>query len=358
MNILVKTFVIAMSVLAMTGAGAAAPTNQSSSQQAEPDINWCATGAVDSPKEGKKLVDHLENTVSTFLAQKNFTALFRMFDQRSDPGCKCADGRHRLMVMKDGFSTHFKKTKDWSTSWQTVEAVKKAQPNKPLPVLLEAEYWLAYAWDARGTGYASSVSKDGWKLFGERLAKAKKTLDDSKEYASSSPVWYQEMIVVLSASGAPQRERDAVFVAGVDKFEWYLPIYFTRSFYLAPWWGGDWDSIENMAVWSANKTMATMGDAMYARLYWNISGYSDQVRNVFKDTKASWPKMKKGFEDLAKQYPDSKMNLNAYARFACEADDRATYLKLRKRIENNLTDEGWSKARRHEVCDGKFGYQL
>ncbi|HWV99740.1 MAG TPA: hypothetical protein VNZ64_08630 [Candidatus Acidoferrum sp.] len=43
--------------------------------------------------------------------------------------------------------------------------------------LLKGEAYVEMAWQARGGGYANSVSQEGWKLFGERLAVAQEALE-------------------------------------------------------------------------------------------------------------------------------------------------------------------------------------
>ena len=280
----------------------------------------------------------------------------------NDPSCVLVDGRPRLSGMLKGItnSFYYNGGQDWNKNIERINKLKSTYPNIPISAIAEAQYWFDYAWDARGSGYSSTVTGDGMKLFHERLKKAAKVLDDSKAYASALPVWYEVMLKVKSAQGLPERERDAILVEGVSKYKWYIPLYFTRANFLTPWWGGNWDTIENLAVWSVDQTKADMGSAMYARIYWTVSGYT-QVSNIFKDTKASWTRMKIGFDDILKKHPDSKWNLNAYARFACDAGDKATYLKLRKRLTVNDPDptmkEAWGKNSPKEVCDAKFGYR-
>jgi hypothetical protein len=45
--------------------------------------------------------------------------------------------------------------------------------------LLRGRFYINYAWQARGSGYADSVSADAWKLFRERLDLAQKALEKS-----------------------------------------------------------------------------------------------------------------------------------------------------------------------------------
>ena len=67
--------------------------------------------------------------------------------------------------------------------------------------------------------------------------------------------------------------------------------------------------------------------------------------------------MKAGFDDWVRHYPDSKWNLNNYARFACDAGDKEIFLTLRKQLasEKAIDRAAWDKTR-IEVCDAKFNF--
>jgi hypothetical protein len=45
-------------------------------------------------------------------------------------------------------------------------------PNDPYPYAYAAKFYTSWAWEARGSGWANSVTEDGWRLFGNRLAQA------------------------------------------------------------------------------------------------------------------------------------------------------------------------------------------
>jgi tetratricopeptide (TPR) repeat protein len=54
----------------------------------------------------------------------------------------------------------------------------------PWPFLFRGQFYVWYAWQARGTGWASTVTEEGWKLMKERLAQA---IDDFLAAARNSP---------------------------------------------------------------------------------------------------------------------------------------------------------------------------
>ena len=188
------------------------------------------------------------------------------------PTCVFDDGRPRLDALGLGYDVVFSDEKDWSKSLARVEYLKRKYPMSAFIAIAEAEYWVDYAWNARGEGYASSVSPEGWKLFQERLEKAEKTLIGAKPYAAAYPDWYAEMIIVQSALDRPAEDRDKTFLEGAYKYKTYYPIYYRMGTYLSPKWGGTWETVDNFVKWAVENTKAIDGNTMYARLYWSASG--------------------------------------------------------------------------------------
>jgi hypothetical protein len=234
--------------------------------------------------------------------------------------------------------------------------IKKKYPKSPIAAAAEAQYWIDYAWDARGTGYSGSVTVDGRKLYNERLAKAEQILIESRPYASSMPFWYEQMVAVQSALGRPSAERDKIFVEGISKFNDYYPTYFVMLNFLLPRWGGSWEAVDDLVSQSVKQTEASQGTAMYARLYWKAAENLTEGTKLFGGTRASWPKMKKGLEDLMQRHPASKWNLNNFAKFSCMAGDKKTFLALRKRIARDIVHSAWPQNLSLDLCERKFGY--
>lgn len=272
------------------------------------------------------------------------------------PTCVFDDGRPKLSMLNDGYSRIFDNQPDWSKSLARIEDLKKKFPNKAFVALAEVRYWIDYAWDARGGGYASSVTPEGWKLFHERLEKAEKILNETKSYSAEIPTWYVHMIIVQSALGRSEKDRDKTFLEGAKRYRSFYSTYFTMLSYLRPQWGGSWETVDNLVKWSVGNTKEIDGNSMYARLYWVASEEMPEGETLFKNTRASWPKMKKGFEDLMARHPKSNWNLNNFAKFACEAGDKKTFLALRRQVGKNIMDAAWQGNSNLDLCESKFGY--
>jgi hypothetical protein len=282
--------------------------------------------------------------------------LKNMINDWNSPSCVFDDGYPRLLALDEGFSDAFRRQPDWSVSLARIEVLKSKFPSTAFVTIAEARYWIDYAWVARGGGFASSVTSDGWKLFRERLEKAEKVLINTKSYSDKLPNWYDNMIIVQSALDRPADERDIVFLEGARKYKTYYPIYSTMLYYLSPKWGGDWETVDNLVKWSVDNTKEIDGNSMYARLYWAVSANLQEGERLFKSTRASWPQMKNGFEDLMSRHPNSKWNLNNFAKFACMAGDKKTFLTIRRQVGNDVMDDAWSQKLSLDLCDTKFGY--
>ena len=61
---------------------------------------------------------------------------------------------------------------DWTRLLQRLRRWEKARPESITARVALALAYLEYAHDARGSGYANTVSESGWKLFQERTAEA------------------------------------------------------------------------------------------------------------------------------------------------------------------------------------------
>ena len=96
------------------------------------------------------------------------------------------------------------------------------------------------------------------------------------------------------------------------------------------------------------------GDILYVWMYARIDYFEAGPPDFFQESKASWPRMRRGFEQLLAAYPDSATNRAMFASFACRAHDATTYAKLRPKISagafHDVTPEGLGL----EICDARF----
>ena len=308
--------------------------------------------------EGPLGLNQLTNWPRNSYQNGNFAEVEKYATYWSRPGCSMTDGRSRLTALEDALSAVAYSPKDWSLPPYQAKQYRKAFPKSPVPVVAEALYWLYYGWEARGTGYADTISKDGYRLFQQRLHNAEKVLLEAKSYAAESPLWYSTMINVLRGLDDPSVDPVQVFEEGISRYPWYFPIYFQMTSSLLPWWSGSWEVIDQLAELSVKNTSKDQGNSLYARIYWNLNGLIyGRPLTLFKDTKAKWPKMKQGFQDLLRLTPNSLWNRVNYLAFACVAGDRDTFIQVRKSFADEVVVALWPQITSLDVCEQKFGFK-
>ena len=106
--------------------------------------------------------------------------------------------------------------------------------------------------------------------------------------------------------------------------------------YLMPRWHGepgDWEA-------AAEKDIARPGLGLegYARVVMDQNPY---YKNIFRDSKASWPKTRAGLEAMRRKYPEWHQLVNKYALLACLARDRPTAQKLFAEIGGRIDGNTW-----------------
>ena len=105
---------------------------------------------------------------------------------------------------------------------------------------------------------------------------------------------------------------------------------------MQPRWHGSKIALKKFVDNAVEKSKEKEGLTLYARIYW--SQLWALKMNTFASGYAEWPKMRQGFNDIMQDYPNSKWNLNAYAYYACMANDWKTTDRLLAKLEQPILD--------------------
>jgi hypothetical protein len=273
---------------------------------------------------GPNLRLQAQAVVSDTLVAGDFAKLDRMHDEFVELHRGGGPGAGLIYVFFPALNMVYANPAMKSRLVNLFEDWRAKAPDSRLRPTAEAAYWVQVAWHARGDGFASTVTPEGWKIFRESLAKAAKVLEDGAEKGRESPLWYESALATAGALGAPARALDGIFDEGATKFAYYTPLYFTRLNYLLPKWGGDYPDIDRFIRGAVMRTQAKAGTTYYAHLYMAVLG-SFKGGDFFRETPASWPLMRHAFEEeVARDDADVHQN----ATVACLARDRETTRRL------------------------------
>ena len=207
---------------------------------------------------------------------------------------------------------------DWTYLLQRLRRWVKAHPESITARVALASAYLDYAHDARGNGYANTVSDSGWKLFEERTGEAKRILKEASTLATKCPEWYVAMQRVSVNQGWSVTEARALFEEA-NKFE---PEYYTYArdlaYYLLPKWSGEAGDTEKFVQEIGDRIGGDKGDI----LYFQVAAADYVICGCDDNPHLSWDRIKRGFEASEKHYGVSMLNLNRIAYLASYFGER------------------------------------
>jgi len=230
--------------------------------------------------------------------------------------------------------------------WQLHDRIHQewiaAKPESISARVAYADFLTEYAWRARGTGYADKVTEGGWKLFGERLVAARKVLEEARGLEEKDPYWWMVALTVALGQSWDAGQYE-VLMAEAHAFEPKFWNYDTaRAYSLLPRWHGEPGDWEKYAEEAAARPDG-LGAEVYARIVSRLRGFHE---NVFRETKASWPKTREGLTEVLRKYPESIGWLSEAALLATMAEDRAWAKELFDRLGDRYLPGIWRKPER------------
>jgi hypothetical protein len=204
-----------------------------------------------------------------------------------------------------------------------------------------------YGWFARGGGYANTVTDDGWRQFEERLAEARRILIAAEPLGPNSPVYYSTRFRIACVDGTPRAQWEEIFEQSIAAFPDYTRFYLAKANYLLPRWYGGPGEWEAFATASADRVGGENGDILYAQIIWQMH----ELRlfgNIFRESAAQWPRVKRGFEALCRRYPQSLSAPSEYCYLSgFGGDGRPETRAILERLGNRIDLSVWKTMDRY-----------
>jgi hypothetical protein len=282
--------------------------------------------------------------------------LEEMVESLASSRSRAEDGQYQLYKLTNSLHAYFtRQGEDRDELLRTRLADYRAQyPKSAFAVILPAMQLHAAAWRARGRGFASTITPEGEELWRERNKEAWKVIRASKMRGDRLPAWYEQAISIGLDARAPFDDLTALFNEGIERFPGYDPIYFAFTRQFAPRWGGSYEEADAFITAQVAAKTNVEGEELYTRLYWLIDDYEAGSPGFFAESFVDWSRMKAGFEQMLKEFPNSKVYPAAFASYACRAADVATYMKLRATVSPQAFADRAPEGISLEVCDARF----
>ncbi len=207
---------------------------------------------------------------------------------------------------------------------QIDQVLKAALPNHPAPLIVEGRFLISYAWDARGGGWASSVTKNGWKLMRERLAKSAEVLTKAHEMNPGLEFAAVQMLAVELGQGQGDERSEKWFNRALEANPNCYDACAKRLYYLEPKWHGSQEKLLAFARqcydrknWEGGLPFILLS-AHNKLSYYGSNGYGKDA-SYFKSD-AVWEDLQSIFEGHLKRFPKDRYNLGRYAWHAVMAE--------------------------------------
>jgi hypothetical protein len=179
------------------------------------------------------------------------------------------------------------------------------------------------------------------------------SLEEIQQRAKTNPEWYTQAINVGLDQSKMATQLREVFDRGIAAAPGYSPMYTGMLRVLMPRWLGSHEDISTFIETVSDKPIEP-DFVLYARLYWSYSTLEADEIVVFQDDLAHWAMVETGFDRMIERYPASDFILNAYAKFACMANDSDKYHELRPKLNGRFSTTAWSDAISLKSCDDRF----
>jgi len=244
-----------------------------------------------------------------------------------------------------------------STLQKKVEMTKRwvaASPESITPRVALVQALKDLGWNFRGTGYADSVTDDGWKNFYAYVGQAQAAAIEAARLPEKDPELYATWIIVGMALGQRRDQLNQILNDGLAIEPDYYPIYYAMAYNLMPRWFGSATDAEAFAAQSADRTKAIEGDGLYARIAYSeiLSG---QAGDYLRDFKFDYKRIKKGCEDILKTYDNPIYVKNWFCFMACIHNDRETAKVLFDQIKDDWDSYVW-RDKRMFIAWGKWAH--
>jgi hypothetical protein len=282
------------------------------------------------------------------LERKQFEALDDLADQLNRTKARFAGGDWKSYRFQEALGQPAGGCDDTEAHWTELLAVltrwHEQRPASMPAAIAIADASVGFGWKARGTGYRDTVTPDGWRLLGERMAPAAGILMNAAGAAPKTAEWYRAMIHLGRVQGWDRERVDALVEQAVTVEPQYLHLYSEMARYLLPRWHGDEGDWEDFAERSAERLGGREGSVVYSHIAWQISKLY-RGHEFFDENRVSWPRIKQGFIDREALYGASARNLNAFCKLAGAAADRQTTRELLARIGDEWDPAVWQERK-------------
>lgn len=268
------------------------------------------------------------------------------------------DGEWRIDLLMAGLVSYLRTAQIdevWQQNWEKLLKWNKKHLASECAPIASAQFWRTYAFDARGHGSASTVSKENWATFYDRVAISEEILERYSSLARVNPQWFAQRLQNKLWTVSDHQAFFLEYVASLQNFPLYFRYGVITALKFDSRYGGSNAQLETFVRAANTNLFEKVGNRTYATIYLEFTK-GDSRADVLRNTSADWNLMKSGFRDLLAAFPRSNWNPNVFASFACQMDDALAYIEFRQRLKrrDQIYLSAWQRGTPITECDRRF----
>jgi hypothetical protein len=265
-------------------------------------ITSASFGYTESDNEGPNIARHAE---SLLIAQK-FDVLEKLATEYRTNNTRIRGGVPALYFFYPGLSSHA--SKDLFVSSITdqdretlLQEWQRKLPQSTTARIALSDFWMKLGWQARGGGFASSVTDAGWQTFHEYVTKALSVLREVD--LEKDPMAYHQQIELAKDSSAHLELLQSLYLKAISKFPDFYEFYIQRAILLQEKWYGKPGEFIDYANSLLKISDREIGVIAYSFVVVNTINSCDCNSNeIFRSIGFSWPPTKQGFYARLRKY--------------------------------------------------------
>jgi hypothetical protein len=294
-------------------------------------------------------------TVRNLLGEENFAQLEEIANAARSQKSRFPGGAWKLHTFYGAMEDPGSRTATdaaWNAHMERLQRWVAFKPDSITPRVALAESYLQFAWKARGSGTADTVTAEGWQLFGERVQKAQDVLEQAKSLSTRDPEWYRAMQTVALAQGWDHKRAEQLLEEANAIEPGYYYFYTSYANFLLPKWNGEPGDSEAFAKTIADRIGGSDGDAIYFQVALKLNCCEARAQAPA----ISWDRVKRGFASLERLYGSTNYERNALAFMAVRQGDQEFARQLFVRIGDDWSERVWRRKERFDTSKAQANF--
>jgi hypothetical protein len=221
-------------------------------------------------------------------------------------------------------------TNNYQQAYRCVEkSLLENWPDDYTVWLLKGTAYIQMAWNARGSGWAYTVSDKGWEHFSERLATAQEALEHAWKLNPKDPEIAHQMMTVMLGGGRDRMELWFDRAMALDPNDY--DACSKKLYYLEPKWYGSREAMLDFGRECVQNTnWAGQVPLVLADAHWNFHrGYVDKSEQTnYWMQPDVWPDIKMSYDRFFELNPEATRYYHNYAWYAYQCEQWNAFNEL------------------------------